>query len=1028
VTEERAKRKLTAIFSADVKGYSRLMADDEEATVRTINAYREVMIGLINGHAGRVVDAKGDNVLAAFPSVVDAVRCAVQVQKELKERNSGLPEHRRMEFRIGVNLGDVIEDEGTLYGDGVNVAARLEGLAEGGGICISGTAFDHVKNRISVGYEYRGKQAVKNIPDPVRVYKVLVEPEAAGKVFGEEKRRPIKGRRVAVAAAALIAVAAIGLIWNFYLRQDVDPASKEKMAFPLPEKPSIAVLPFTNMSDDPNQEYFSDGLAEEIITALSKVPQLFVIARNSTFSYKGKFVKVNQIAEELGVRYVLEGSVRKEGDRVRITAQLIDALTGHHLWAERYDRDLRDVFALQDEITMKVLTALQVKLTDGEVARISAKGTQKLEAYLKVMQARVPFYTITKEGFAQARRLCEEALAIDPDYAAAYVYLGSTHFMDVVLGSSKSPKESMKLAFECLTKATSLDDSYAAAHSILGFLYVMKKQYDRGIAESKRAISLEPNSATGYIWMSLVLTRSGNHQEAVQPAEHALRLDPLGPPWWFRELGQAYSWVGRYEAAIAAFKKSLQKAPNDISTHIALTNAYSWAGRLEDARAQAREVLRINPKYSLEQDARASQYKNQADRDRYLDGLRKAGLPDKPPLPLPDKPSIAVLPFVNMSYDKSQESFSDGLTEEIITALSKTPKLFVIARNSSFVYKGRSVNVQQISRELGVRYVLEGSVRRSGDQLRITAQLIDAATGNHLWAERYDREMKDVFAIQDEVTMKILTSLQVKLTEGEEAHMWARGTKDLSAYLKLVAARENMLQFNKETNVLASQLAKEALDLDPQYASAYMILSKTHIMDILLGTSSSPKQSMMQAMHLAQQAIAIDESLGAARGLLGFLYTMTGQFEKGIEEAEKAVSLEPNSDMAFQYLGLALRWGGRPNEAILVMKKAIRLNPFAPGNYLFNLGLSYLFAGQYKEAISECRKATASEPDNLGAQLALTVAYGLSGRDEEARATASEVLRIDPKFSLEGFSKTLVYKNQVDRDRFIGALRKAGLK
>ena len=360
------------------------------------------------------------------------------------------------------------------------------------------------------------------------------------------------------------------------------------------------------------------------------MPQLFVIARNSTFSYKGKSVKVNQIAEELGVRYVLEGSVRKEGERVRITAQLIDALTGHHLWAERYERDLKDVFALQDEITMKVLTALQVRLTDGEVARISAKGTQKLEAYLKVMQARVPFYTITREGFAQARRLCEEALAIDPDYAAAYVYLGSTHFMDVVLGSSKSPKESMKLAFECLTKATSLDDSYSAAHSILGFLYVMKKQYDRGIAESKRAIALEPNSATGYIWMSLVLTRSGNHQEAVQPAEHALRLDPLGPPWWLRELGQTYYWVGRYEEAIYAYKKSLQRAPNDISTHIALTNAYSWAGRLEDARAQAREVLRINPKYCLEQDARVSQYKNQADRERYLDGLRKAGLPDKP--------------------------------------------------------------------------------------------------------------------------------------------------------------------------------------------------------------------------------------------------------------------------------------------------------------------------------------------------------------------------------------------------------------
>ena len=344
VTEERAKRKLTAILSADVKGYSRLMADDEEATVRTINIYRQVMSGLIKDHRGRVVDAKGDNVLAEFSSVVDAVRCAVQVQKELTEKNAELQEHRRMEFRIGINLGDVIEEQGTIYGDGVNVAARLEGLAEGGGICISGTAFDQVKNRISVGYEYQGKQNVKNIPDPVRVYKVLLAPEAAGKVIGEEEPRPRKKRWAAIAAIAILVVVAGGLLWNFYFRPDVEPASVEKMAFPLPDLPSLAVLPFTNMSDDPKQEFLSDGITENIITALSKVPRLFVIARNSTFTYKGKPTKVRQIGRELGVRYVLEGSVRKADETVRITAQLVDATTGNHLWAERYDRKLGDIF------------------------------------------------------------------------------------------------------------------------------------------------------------------------------------------------------------------------------------------------------------------------------------------------------------------------------------------------------------------------------------------------------------------------------------------------------------------------------------------------------------------------------------------------------------------------------------------------------------------------------------------------------------------------------------------------------------
>jgi adenylate cyclase len=401
------------------------------------------------------------------------------------------------------------------------------------------------------------------------------------------------------------------------------------MAYPLPDKPSIAVLPFNNMSGDPEQEYFSDGLTEELITALSKTPKMFVIARNSTFTYKGKPVKVKQVAEELGVRYVLEGSVRKAGNRVRITAQLIDALTGRHLWAERYDRDLKDIFALQDEITIKIISALQVKLTDGEQARISARGTQNLEAYLKLLKAYESLYTVTKEGFAQARRLCEEAIALDPEYAAAHGLLGATHFMDLVIESSKSPKESLNRAFESIKRAKALKNDPVST-SLLGFLYVMTRQYDKGIEECERAVALVPNSGRAHIWMGVVLHYAGRHEEAVRYAEQALRLDPLAPGWYFRILGQAYSWVGRYEEAIAAYKKSLQRAPNDIFTHLHLTTTYSWAGRLEEAHTQAAEVLRINPKYSVEQ-AKTILYKNKTDRERFVNALRKAGLPEHPP-------------------------------------------------------------------------------------------------------------------------------------------------------------------------------------------------------------------------------------------------------------------------------------------------------------------------------------------------------------------------------------------------------------
>ena len=354
--EERAKRKLSAILSADVKGYSRLMGEDEEATVRTLKAYRQLITELTEKHRGRIVDSPGDNVLDEFSSVVDAVRCAVEIQEELRVRNAELSENRRMEFRIGINLGDVIEEGERIYGDGVNVAARIEGLAEGGGVCISGTAFDQVESKLGLEFEYLGEQAVKNIKKPVRVYRVRME------------------RGV--------------------------PDVKTRQELTLPDKPSIAVLPFDNMSGDPEQEYFSDGITEEIITALSKVPEMFVIARNSTFTYKGKPVKVQQVGEELGVIYVLEGSVRKAGNRVRITAQLVDAVTGHHLWAERYERDLKDIFALQDEITYKILTSLQVTLTEGEQARVWATRTDKLDAFLKYLQARRYAGLFTKGNYS----------------------------------------------------------------------------------------------------------------------------------------------------------------------------------------------------------------------------------------------------------------------------------------------------------------------------------------------------------------------------------------------------------------------------------------------------------------------------------------------------------------------------------------------------------------------------------------------------------------------------------------------------
>jgi len=626
---EKIKRKLTAILSADVKGYSRIMGEDEEWTVRTLKTYKEVIRNLVGQHRARVVDSPGDNVLAEFASVVDAVECAVDIQEDLKTRNAELPKNRRMEFRIGINLGDVIEDGEQILGDGVNIAARLESLSEAGGICISGTAFDQVKNKLNLGYKYLEEQAVKNIAEPIRVYRVLMEPEGAGKVIGERKAKPRKWQNpVSILVAILIVVAAVVVIWRLYLhptRPPVEVASKEKMAFPLPDKPSIAVLPFVNMSGDKEQEYFSDGITEEIITALSKVPHLFVISRQSTFTYKGKPVKVKQVSEELGVRYVLEGSIRKSGDKVRITAQLIDALTGHHLWAERYDRDLKNIFALQDEITLRIISALQVKLEGVERSGLPIKGTDNLEAYLKLLQSAHQSGRFTKEGNIQARRYAEEAIALDPKYAEAYLRLGATLIMDLSYGTTESPEKSLRRAEESVQKALVLDDSSGKAHAFLGRIYLGKRQYEKAIAEGERALALDPNSDFVQAALAYSLYYAGRFEEAIAMYQKAIRLNPF-PAWYSQMLASSYVQLGRYEEAIKGYKKALHRAPDSTMPRLGLAATYSLMGREKEAQDEVAEVLKIDPKFSLEHHAKALLFKNQADLDRHIGALRKAGL------------------------------------------------------------------------------------------------------------------------------------------------------------------------------------------------------------------------------------------------------------------------------------------------------------------------------------------------------------------------------------------------------------------
>jgi adenylate cyclase len=1032
MTTKGFKRKLSAILSADVKGYSRLMQDDEEATVRTITAYREVMTDRIKGHDGRVADAKGDNVLAEFGSVVDAVRCAVEIQKELKLRNAELPERRRMEFRISINLGDVIEEGEIIYGDGVNIAARLESLSEAGGVCISGTAFDQIGKKLALGYEFLGEQTVKNIEKPVRAYKVLMEPEHAGKVIGEERPKPKHWRWAAIGGVVvLIIVAGILAVWHHYIRPQFEPASVERMAFPLPEKPSIAVLPFVNMTGDPAREYIADGLSENIITALSNISEMFVIARNSTFTYKGKPVKIQHVSEELGVRYVLEGSVQKSGNRLRISGQLIDASTGHHLWAKRYDRDLNDLFDLLDEITKEIVVALQVQLTEGEQARIW-HDTDNLEAWSYVVNASTLFEQYTRENNARAQQLFKLAVKLDPEYAFAWTMLAWTYWAEARFGWSESGVESIKRSVEIAQKAIALNETLPEVHSLWSNIHLIQGRYEKAIAEGKKAIALGPNNATCHVLLAYTMTSVGKFEEAIVLGEKAIRLSPYCSPWYLLILEDAYRMTGRYEEALAMGKQYLERCRkgecNLLPAHIGLAATYIGLGRVEEARTHAAEVLRMNPNFSLDEARKMSSFKDPVHLERVLDALRKAGIPETLPLPLPDKPSIAVLPFVNMSGDPKQEYFSDGITEEIITALSKTPKLFVIARNSTFTYKGKPTKVQQVGRDLGVRYVLEGSVRKAGNKVRVTAQLVDAGSGQHLWAERYDRDLKDIFAIQDEITLEIIKTMQVVLVEGEQARITAKGTKNLDAYLLCLQGAEQLRRWNKDGLVRGRKMVEKAIALDPKYAEAHCLLAWSYWFEVPLVLTRDPRQSIARAMELAQKALALDKSLAYAHSLMGFMYILQRQYVEGIAECEQAVSLEPNSARAHYFLGLVMKYAGRHKEAITVCKEAIRLNPIPPSLYYIDLINLYCLTGQYEEAITAGKKAVHLGPNNLIAHAFLTAAYSLRGLKEEARIEAGEVLRINPKFSIDRWTRNMPYKNEADKELIISALHKAGLK
>jgi adenylate cyclase len=593
MSTESVHRRLAAILAADVVAYSRLMGVDEEGTLAALTGHLDELIEpCIAAHRGRVVKTTGDGLLAEFASVVDAVRCAVAFQDGMMERNAEVPEDRRIAFRVGVNLGDVIVRDGDVFGDGVNIAARLEGLAEPGGICVSEMVHQTVDSKIEHPFEDLGPQRVKNIGKPVRAF--------ALRLRREDARRPGDASKT-------------------------DP--------PMPARPSIAVLPFENMSADAEQEYFSDGITEDIITELSKISGLFVIARHSAFTYKGKPVTLKQVGRELGVRYVMEGSVRRAGNRLRITAQLIDAETDHHLWAERFDRDIEDIFAVQDEVARRVADALAVTLKPGERERLAHAPTDNLEAYNLYLRARATAWPPNLSNILSARNAYARVIEIDPTFAGGHAGKSITHAMEVLFGHSSQPEKAGRLALDSAERAVTLDPEFARSHSALGMAYTALGQHDRAVLAAARAIELQPGDADSHSFHGRSLMFAGDGERACDAIRTALRLDPNyveGP--YLNLLGRASFISGRFDDAVDAIEQNLARGGPSSGpglTTIVWTAALGLLGRRDDAeRVFEQHVEPSHPGLTLSQVRELPTTINALERDLLIDGLRKAGLPE----------------------------------------------------------------------------------------------------------------------------------------------------------------------------------------------------------------------------------------------------------------------------------------------------------------------------------------------------------------------------------------------------------------
>ena len=1022
-------RRLAAIVAIDVAGYSRLVGQDEEGMLEALRSHRiELIELLLKQHSGRIANTAGDSFLLEFPSAVAALRCAIAVQAGMAGRNKDVERDRRIEFRIGINVGDVLSEGDDLLGDGVNVAARIEGLAEAGGICLSRTARDQVRDRMDIDLHDMGEVEVKNIARPVRVFRVLAEGEAA-------KARPKQfptGQTIVAAAALVLVIVISGGAWWWQSQPDFEPADPAKMAYALPDKPSIAVLPFDNLTRDKTQDYISDGFTENIIAVLSISPDLLVIARNSSSIYKGKPVKVQTVAEELGVRYVLEGSVQRDGDQLRVTAQLIDAVDGRHLWAKRYDRKLGDFFKIQDDITQEILVEMQVRLSRGADARTLWEDVRDLETYRLLFEAIRQFQRFDPEGHREAEKLLAEAYERQPDSPALRNMMGWIHWQKVLIGLSKNPGQSIVQARQFAE--SSGKRSYA--YTLLAYISSFSRDHESALAHADAALKIAPRAGSDFPLLGLIKVAAGQLNEGIELLKLGLRTGPANI-WIPGGLAHSLMLAGRYDEAEALNKRVIASpeyySPRQIG--FALQRQAIIAALRDDlpsARQYVQQVLNVMPNASVKGGHREiAHYKNQDIIERFNDLLRRAGLPEHPPETLPDKPSIAVLPFDNMSDDPKQTYFAHGMAEDIITDLSKISGLFVIARNSSFSYRGKNVDVKTIGRELGVRYVLEGSVRRAENKVRINAQLIDAQTRDHIWAERYDGDLSDVFDLQDRVTRQVVAALKVALGQSERDQVERKPTNVPEAYDLYLRARKAANTYDHKRFPEALARYEEAITLDPTFADAYAGLA---FANYVVWVSSwawvvPPPDALRRTREAAARAIALDENNALAALTLALVEMRQQRHDRAVELAQKVTELAPADGSIHVLRAVLLAYSGELEKASEALTTAARVEPRPLPRQKLTTAWALEILKRHKKAVQLLLEARIEGPDLNDTLISATLArnYAHLGEIEKAKSEIDRAKRSWPSLNYRSIRSSFgFFRNESDVRYLVEGLRKAG--